>query len=133
MPRARGWCGRRGVDRHQTPPDEPRCLDERAREGGVGIRSGQRLHDDRQRPDKARHDRRIRPIRWSQDVLISAQSRSREASFMPRLVKANLDAMGNSDAPPALSVMLIVSDADAAVRWYKTALGAGQLWDMGGV
>lgn len=41
--------------------------------------------------------------------------------------------MDNSDAQPALSVMLIVSDADAAVRWYETALGAGQLWDLGGV
>ena len=41
--------------------------------------------------------------------------------------------MNNSDAQPALSVMLIVSDADAAVRWYKTALGAGQLWNWGGV
>ena len=29
--------------------------------------------------------------------------------------------------------MLIVSDADAAVRWYTTALGAAQLWDLGGV
>ena len=36
-------------------------------------------------------------------------------------------------ARPALSVMLIVSDADAAVRWYTTALGAAQLWDLGGV
>jgi uncharacterized glyoxalase superfamily protein PhnB len=41
--------------------------------------------------------------------------------------------MDNSDAQPALSVMLIVSDADAAARWYETALGAGQLWDSGGV
>ena len=41
--------------------------------------------------------------------------------------------MDNSDAQPALSVMLIVSDADAAARWYETALGAGQLWDLGGV
>ena len=46
---------------------------------------------------------------------------------------ATLNAMDNSDAQPALSVMLIVSDADAAVRWYETALGAGQLWDLGGV
>ena len=32
-----------------------------------------------------------------------------------------------------LSVMLIVSDAAAAVGWYKTALGAGELWNLGGV
>jgi len=34
---------------------------------------------------------------------------------------------------PSLSVMLIVSDAAAAVGWYRTALGAGVLWDLGGV
>jgi len=39
------------------------------------------------------------------------------------------DAAGRS----ALSVMLIVSDAAAAVSWYTKALGAGQLWDLGGV
>jgi uncharacterized glyoxalase superfamily protein PhnB len=32
-----------------------------------------------------------------------------------------------------VSVMLIVPDADAAVRWYKDALGATELWDLGGV
>jgi uncharacterized glyoxalase superfamily protein PhnB len=40
------------------------------------------------------------------------------------------------DAPPAgpvVSVMLIVPDADAAVRWYRDALGAEGLWDLGGV
>ena len=41
--------------------------------------------------------------------------------------------MSSAAARPALSVMLIVSDADAAVRWYTTALGAAQLWDLGGV
>jgi PhnB protein len=34
---------------------------------------------------------------------------------------------------PLLSVMLIVSDATAAVGWYKTALGADELWNLGGV
>jgi uncharacterized glyoxalase superfamily protein PhnB len=33
----------------------------------------------------------------------------------------------------SLSVMLIVSDAAAAVSWYRTALGAQELWDLGGV
>jgi PhnB protein len=33
----------------------------------------------------------------------------------------------------SLSVMLIVSDADAAVQWYKQALGAKVLWDLHGV
>jgi uncharacterized glyoxalase superfamily protein PhnB len=29
--------------------------------------------------------------------------------------------------------MLIVPDGEAAVAWYKRALGAGELWDLGGV
>jgi PhnB protein len=33
----------------------------------------------------------------------------------------------------SISVMLIVSDADAAVAWYKDALGASELWNLGGV
>jgi uncharacterized glyoxalase superfamily protein PhnB len=47
--------------------------------------------------------------------------------------RRTLNAMDSSDAQPALSVMLIVSDADAAVKWYTTALGAGLLWNLGGV
>jgi uncharacterized glyoxalase superfamily protein PhnB len=41
--------------------------------------------------------------------------------------------MTSETASPSLSVMLIVSDAAAAVSWYGTALGAGVLWDLGGV
>jgi PhnB protein len=33
----------------------------------------------------------------------------------------------------AISVMLIVPDADAAVAWYRDALGATELWNLGGV
>jgi uncharacterized glyoxalase superfamily protein PhnB len=33
----------------------------------------------------------------------------------------------------AVSVMLIVPDADAAIAWYKDALGAEVLWDLHGV
>jgi PhnB protein len=33
----------------------------------------------------------------------------------------------------SISVMLIVADADAAVAWYKDALGANELWNLGGV
>ncbi|HEY2438076.1 MAG TPA: VOC family protein [Solirubrobacteraceae bacterium] len=33
----------------------------------------------------------------------------------------------------AISVMLIVTDAEAAVVWYKHALGAKELWNLGGV
>jgi PhnB protein len=32
-----------------------------------------------------------------------------------------------------ISVMLIVPDAEAAVAWYKDALGATELWNLGGV
>jgi PhnB protein len=34
---------------------------------------------------------------------------------------------------PLVSVMLIVPDAAAAVGWYKAALGASELWNLGGV
>jgi PhnB protein len=33
----------------------------------------------------------------------------------------------------SISVMLIVPEADAAVAWYKDALGATELWNLGGV
>src|SRR5688500_5821875 len=35
--------------------------------------------------------------------------------------------------PPVISVMLAVSDAPQAVSWYKRALGATELWDLGSV
>lgn len=38
---------------------------------------------------------------------------------------------GSADA--RVSVMLIVPDADAAISWYRTALGASELWNLGGV
>ena len=41
--------------------------------------------------------------------------------------------MSSTAAQPAISVMLIVRDGAAAVTWYTTALGAGRLWDLGGV
>jgi PhnB protein len=40
---------------------------------------------------------------------------------------------GPSAAPAVISVMLIVPDAEAAVAWYTTALGATQRWNLGGV
>src|ERR1044072_2467900 len=50
---------------------------------------------------------------------------------------ANFSAGGRAVADETdrtcLSVMLIVADAVAAVGWYKTALGASELWDLGGV
>lgn len=33
----------------------------------------------------------------------------------------------------SISVMLIVADGQAAVDWYKRALGATELWNLGGV
>ncbi len=36
-------------------------------------------------------------------------------------------------AAPVISVMLIVPDANAAAAWYKRALGAAELWNLGGV
>lgn len=35
--------------------------------------------------------------------------------------------------PPVISVMLAVEDADAAAGWYAEALGARELWNLGGV
>jgi uncharacterized glyoxalase superfamily protein PhnB len=43
-----------------------------------------------------------------------------------------LDAPGWS-ADAHVSVMLIVPDAAAALAWYATALGATELWNLGGV
>jgi uncharacterized glyoxalase superfamily protein PhnB len=34
---------------------------------------------------------------------------------------------------PIISVMLAVTDAPTAVEWYKKALGATELWNLGGV
>ncbi len=41
--------------------------------------------------------------------------------------------MSANVARASLSVMLIVSDAESAVEWYTSALGADLLWDLGGV
>ena len=41
--------------------------------------------------------------------------------------------MQSQQQPAVISVMLIVPDADAAVASYKRALGATELWDLGGV
>jgi uncharacterized glyoxalase superfamily protein PhnB len=41
--------------------------------------------------------------------------------------------IGRPASPAVLSVMLIVPDATAALAWYATALGATQLWNLGGV
>lgn len=38
-----------------------------------------------------------------------------------------------SGSVAVISVMLIVPDAAAALAWYEEALGAHELWDLGGV
>lgn len=40
---------------------------------------------------------------------------------------------GSRPRGTAISVMLVVSDAEAAVSWYRRALDARQLWNLGGV
>jgi uncharacterized glyoxalase superfamily protein PhnB len=35
--------------------------------------------------------------------------------------------------PPVISVMLAVTDAGTAARWYADHLGAAELWNLGGV
>jgi PhnB protein len=41
--------------------------------------------------------------------------------------------MDDDQGSTSISVMLIVPDADEAVAWYAEALGARELWNLGGV
>ncbi len=41
--------------------------------------------------------------------------------------------MASESHSPVISVMLAVSDATTAARWYEQALGATRLWDLGSV
>ena len=41
--------------------------------------------------------------------------------------------MNSQNSQPLISVMLAVSNAPAAVDWYKKALGATELWNFGSV
>lgn len=41
--------------------------------------------------------------------------------------------MNSVEHPPVVSVMLAVSDASAAATWYQRALGATELWNLGGL
>jgi PhnB protein len=41
--------------------------------------------------------------------------------------------MADDQQTTSISVMVIVPDAEAAVAWYKDALGATELWNLGGV
>jgi uncharacterized glyoxalase superfamily protein PhnB len=46
---------------------------------------------------------------------------------------APIEASAPAARSPVISVMLIVPDAEAAIAWYRDALGVGVLWDLGGV
>jgi uncharacterized glyoxalase superfamily protein PhnB len=52
-------------------------------------------------------------------------------------VEPNKHEVWSPDTPSAsaamISVMLIVPDAPAAIAWYQDALGATELWNLGGV
>jgi PhnB protein len=59
-------------------------------------------------------------------------------AIIPELVyddvtQASRPGLHAHTAGPRISVMLIVPDGDAAVRWYYDALGAEVIWDLGGV
>jgi PhnB protein len=41
--------------------------------------------------------------------------------------------MTSEGHPPVISVMLAVADATAAAQWYAEAIGAAELWNLGGV
>lgn len=41
--------------------------------------------------------------------------------------------MSSSPVSAAISVMLAVSDTPAALAWYKSALGAREMWNLGSV
>lgn len=41
--------------------------------------------------------------------------------------------MASQTQGPVISLMLAVADVPTAVAWYKVALGARQLWDLGSV
>ena len=43
------------------------------------------------------------------------------------------DGVTAESQPPVISLMLAVPDATAAARWYGVAMGATELWNLGGV
>ena len=63
---------------------------------------------------------------------LAEESRTRDRERADT-VSARDRAVSDETDRTFLSVMLIVSDAVAAVGWYKTVLGASELWDLGGV
>jgi uncharacterized glyoxalase superfamily protein PhnB len=49
------------------------------------------------------------------------------------LPREGIHHAGPVDLGAVVSVMLIVPDADTAIAWYRDALGAEELWNLGGV
>jgi PhnB protein len=54
-------------------------------------------------------------------------------ALAPATVGGRPDAAAAAAPGPSISVMLIVPDAEAAIAWYRQALGADELWNLGGV
>ena len=69
----------------------------------------------------------------SAPVIIPRDALRSGSAFRDHVGCAMMSGVGDAAESPAISVMLIVSDAAAAVGWYTKALGADQLWDLGGV
>jgi len=73
------------------------------------------------------------------DSVHAARSQSRERFGARRSQPEGTTGEGNEEVMTAenhhtvISLMLAVPDAPAAVEWYKAALGATELWNLGGV
>src|SRR5262245_8063070 len=52
---------------------------------------------------------------------------------IPRVGPEQESSVTSSTRGPVISLMLAVHDAPAAAEWYKRALGAVELWNLGSV
>src|ERR1035441_10284373 len=104
-----------------------------------------------QEPLLPRHQPHERPVARTSDVARRlAHGAVSQAHLQPQTVRSPRPKVADSgrkestrrggaevteaqQQPTAISVMLIVPDAEAAVAWYKRALGAKELWNLGGV
>lgn len=69
------------------------------------------------------------------DALIHGGHQARYKAILSESVGMNSHSAAKQEPNrgTSISVMLIVADAVAAVAWYKDALGATELWNLGGV